>query len=53
LPDAARWKGLKSIGMVECERIINGKTSIDQRYYITTLTNVAACASRRSRSLGR
>ena len=28
--------------MVECERIINGKTSIDQRHYITTLTDVAA-----------
>ena len=37
LPNAARWKGLKSIGVVECERIINGKTSIDQRHYITTV----------------
>jgi predicted transposase YbfD/YdcC len=44
LPDAARWKGLKSIGVVECERIINGKTSIDQRHYITTLTDVTAFA---------
>lgn len=44
LPNAARWKGLKSIGVVECERIINGKTSIDQRHYITTLTDVAVFA---------
>jgi predicted transposase YbfD/YdcC len=44
LPNAARWKGLKSIGMVECERIIHGKTSIDQRHYITTVTDVAAFA---------
>ena len=40
LPDATRWKGLKSIGVVESERIINGKTNIDQRHYITTLTDV-------------
>jgi len=52
LPNAARWKGLKSIGVVECERIINGKTSIEQRHYLTTLTDVAACASRSTRSLG-
>jgi hypothetical protein len=44
LPNAARWKGLKSIGMVESERIIHGKTSIDQRHYITTLTDVATFA---------
>ncbi len=44
LPNAARWKELKSIAVVECERIVNGKTSIDQRHYITTLTDVAAFA---------
>jgi hypothetical protein len=52
LPNPARWKGLKSIGVVECERIIHGKTSIDQRHYITTVTDVATCASRSTRSLG-
>jgi len=40
LPEAARWKGIKSIGMVESERYINGKTSIERRHYISTLTDV-------------
>lgn len=40
LPDASRWKGLKSIGMVESERTVNGKTSIDRRHYICTLKDV-------------
>jgi predicted transposase YbfD/YdcC len=40
LPDAARWKGLKSIGMVESERFINGEVSIGRRQYICTLTDV-------------
>ena len=38
---AEKWTGLKSIGMVESERQINGKVSIEQRYYILSLdTNV-------------
>ena len=40
LPDAARWKGLKSIGMVESERFINGEVSIERRHYLCTLTDV-------------
>lgn len=44
LPDASRWKGLKSIGMVESERIVNGKTSVDCRYYICTLKDVKPLA---------
>ena len=44
LPDASRWKGLKSIGMVESERTVNGKTSIDRRHYICTLTNMKSFA---------
>jgi Transposase len=40
LPDASRWKGLASIGMVESERVVNGKTSIDRRHYICTLKDV-------------
>lgn len=40
LPDAARWKGLQSIGMVESERTVNGQTSTEQRYYISTLADV-------------
>jgi len=40
LPKVSRWKGLKSIGMIESERTLNGKTSLEQRYYICTLTDV-------------
>lgn len=44
LPDAARWKGLESIGMVESERTVNGKTSIERRHYICSLTEVKCFA---------
>jgi predicted transposase YbfD/YdcC len=40
LPDAGRWKGLKSIGMVESERTAKGETSIERRHYICSLTDV-------------
>jgi hypothetical protein len=42
LPDASRWKDLKSISMAESERII--KTSTDKRHYICTLPNVKPIA---------
>jgi len=31
---AEKWRGLKSIGMVESERIINGNVSTEHRYYL-------------------
>ena len=34
---AEKWVGLKSIGMVESERTVNGKTSIEQRYYLLSI----------------
>ena len=34
---AQKWSGLKSIGMVESQREMNGKISIEQRYYILSL----------------
>jgi predicted transposase YbfD/YdcC len=34
---AENWVGLKSIGMVESERNINGKISIEQRYYLLSI----------------
>jgi predicted transposase YbfD/YdcC len=37
LIDAEKWIGLKSIGMVESERIINGTISTEQRYYLLSL----------------
>ena len=34
---AEKWTGLKSIGMVESERNVNGVVSIQQRYYILSI----------------
>ena len=34
---AEKWAGLKSIGMVESERQVNGKVSLEQRYYILSI----------------
>ena len=34
---AHKWLGLKSIGMVESQREIDGKISIEQRYYILSI----------------
>ena len=36
-----KWKKLTSIGMVESVRIINGKTSVETRYFISSLENDA------------
>jgi len=36
-----RWSGLKSIGLAESERTINGKTTVEQRYFITSLSGNA------------
>ena len=33
-----KWKGLKSIILIESERTSGGKTSIEHRYYISSLT---------------
>ena len=40
LSDVKKWHGLKAIGMVESERYIGERASIEQRYYITSLENV-------------
>lgn len=45
LPDAARWKGLNSIGMVESERTVDGKTSLERRHYLCSLTDVKVFAN--------
>jgi len=44
LPDAGRWQGLASIGLVESERYINGDVSVERRHYIDSLTDVKAFA---------
>jgi predicted transposase YbfD/YdcC len=35
--DAAAWPGLRSIGMVEATRMLAGETTIEQRFYLTSL----------------
>lgn len=39
--EGARWKKLNSIGMVESERIVDGKTAVETRYYISSLSGDA------------
>jgi predicted transposase YbfD/YdcC len=34
---AAAWPGLRSIGMVEATRTVAGETSVDHRFYLTSL----------------
>jgi len=36
---AEKWAGLKSIGMVESERQVNGQISLERRYYILSIEN--------------
>lgn len=36
------WQDLRSIGMVVCERTVEGKTTAETRYYITSLESDAA-----------
>jgi predicted transposase YbfD/YdcC len=31
------WKGLTSVGMVQSERTVNGKRSVERRYYLSSL----------------
>jgi predicted transposase YbfD/YdcC len=35
--DLAQWEGLKSVGMVESTRELNGKASVERRYYLSSL----------------
>lgn len=35
-----QWSGLQALGMVRSKRISQGETSIECRYYITSLTDV-------------
>src|SRR5262249_13242767 len=36
-----QWRGLRTAGMVESERSMNGETTIERRYYILSLPNDA------------
>lgn len=40
--DRTKWEGLTTVGMVESERIVDGKTTKERRYYISSLSLDAA-----------
>jgi len=40
--DRRHWLGLKSFAAVECERSANGKTSVERRYFISSLDGTSA-----------
>jgi predicted transposase YbfD/YdcC len=37
--DQGKWEGLKSVGVVEARRRVNGKESVERRYYLSSLSN--------------
>ncbi len=41
LRERAGWVGLLAVGLIESERTIKGSTSIEKRYYLTSLTSNA------------
>jgi predicted transposase YbfD/YdcC len=36
--DRLKWEGLRSVGMVESLREVDGKTTVERRYYLASLT---------------
>jgi predicted transposase YbfD/YdcC len=46
VPRSALWAGMNMIGMVESERTVDGKTSVETRYYIGSIGTDAACFER-------
>jgi len=40
--DRKEWDGLKSVGVVEARRTIQGQESVERRYYLSSLKNDAA-----------
>ncbi len=40
--DAAKWEGLRSVAVVESQREINGRTTTERRYYLSSLSLDAA-----------
>jgi predicted transposase YbfD/YdcC len=35
--DRAKWEGLRSVGLVEAKREVGGKTTVERRYYLSSL----------------
>jgi predicted transposase YbfD/YdcC len=48
--DQGKWEGLKSVGMVEAIREINGTRSVERRYYLSSLPLDAELFARAVRS---
>ena len=46
----SKWKKLQSIGMVESVRTVDGKTTVETRYYISSLANNAQLLGQSIRS---
>jgi predicted transposase YbfD/YdcC len=42
--DRGQWKGLRSFAAVECEREANGKTTLERRYFISSMDGTDAQA---------
>lgn len=40
--DGGQWPGLTTLVMVEGERLVDGKTTVESRYYISSLSNDAS-----------
>lgn len=50
LPHRDQWAGLRSIAMIEGERHIGGKVTVDRRYFITSLAAAAEPIARAVRA---
>jgi predicted transposase YbfD/YdcC len=48
--DRPKWEGLKSVGMVESSREVDGKTTVERRYYLSSLPLGAETFARAVRS---
>lgn len=48
--DRSKWEGLKSVGMVESTRQVDGKTTVERRYYLSSLPLRAETFARAVRS---
>lgn len=48
--DKGKWEGLTSVGMVEASREVDGKTTLERRYYLSSLKLDVATFARAVRS---
>ncbi len=50
VPRSALWQGMNMIGMIESERTVDGKTSVETRYHIGSIGTDVACFARAVRA---